>query len=175
MSQISLAEAESITLSLLSDVCRLLFSLAAGYPRAYYIGIQRVRQSQRFTIRQVPIGTKRWLLPRSMCCVKLALLERPKSVEELKEIMQDRVTRRPESSELKEQRDVNMRWALVLRALPLYLHEDASKFFRTYNSADGPDLTDTPVALLTVISDDTTDGASSALRASVLSWRMKYL
>ncbi|KAK6302319.1 hypothetical protein J4Q44_G00266740 [Coregonus suidteri] len=58
-----------------------------------------------------------------------------------------------------EQRDVNMRRALVLRALPVYLREDASKFFRTCNSADGPDLTDTPVALLTVVTDDTTDAA----------------
>ncbi|KAK6297007.1 hypothetical protein J4Q44_G00331490 [Coregonus suidteri] len=33
------------------------------------------------------------------------------------------------------------------------------KFFRTCNSADGPDLTDTPVALLTVVTDDTTDAA----------------
>uniref|UniRef100_A0A8C4HHH8 Sterile alpha motif domain-containing protein 3 n=1 Tax=Dicentrarchus labrax TaxID=13489 RepID=A0A8C4HHH8_DICLA len=49
--------------------------------------------------------------------------------------------------------------ALVLRALPVYLREDASKFFRTCNSADGPDLTDTPVALLTVATDDTTDAA----------------
>ncbi|XP_028422074.1 uncharacterized protein LOC114547042 [Perca flavescens] len=61
--------------------------------------------------------------------------------------------------ELQEQRDVNMRRALVLRALPVYLREDASKFFRTCNSADGPDLTDTPVALLTVVTDDTTDTA----------------
>uniref|UniRef100_A0A3P8SKE1 Uncharacterized protein n=1 Tax=Amphiprion percula TaxID=161767 RepID=A0A3P8SKE1_AMPPE len=49
--------------------------------------------------------------------------------------------------------------ALVLRALPVYLCEDASKFFRTSNSADGPDLTETPVALLTVVTDDTADAA----------------
>ncbi|KAA0714624.1 hypothetical protein E1301_Tti017106 [Triplophysa tibetana] len=59
----------------------------------------------------------------------------------------------------KEQRDVNMRRALVLRALPVYLREDAFKFFRTCNSADGPDLTDTPVALLTVVTGDPTDAA----------------
>ncbi|KAJ8357048.1 hypothetical protein SKAU_G00198420 [Synaphobranchus kaupii] len=58
--------------------------------------------------------------------------------------------------DLQEQRDVNMRRALVLRALPVYLREDASNFFMTCNSADGPDLTDTPVALLTIVSDDTT-------------------
>ncbi|KAK2861051.1 hypothetical protein Q7C36_005217 [Tachysurus vachellii] len=52
-----------------------------------------------------------------------------------------------------------MRRALVLRALPVYLCEDAFKFFRTCNSADGPDLTDTPVALLTVVTDDPTDEA----------------
>ncbi|KAK2865084.1 hypothetical protein Q8A67_000004 [Cirrhinus molitorella] len=61
--------------------------------------------------------------------------------------------------DLQEERDVNMRWALVLRALPVYLREDSSKFFRTCNSADGPDLTDTPVALLTVVTDDTTDAS----------------
>ncbi|XP_056610178.1 uncharacterized protein LOC130427138 isoform X3 [Triplophysa dalaica] len=61
--------------------------------------------------------------------------------------------------DLQEQRDVNMRRALVLRALPVYLREDAFKFFRTCNSADGPDLTDTPVALLTVVTDDPTDAA----------------
>ncbi|RXN15295.1 hypothetical protein ROHU_008788 [Labeo rohita] len=61
--------------------------------------------------------------------------------------------------DLQEQRDVNMRRALVLCALPVYLREDASKFLRTYNSADGPDLTDTPLALLTVVTDDTTDAS----------------
>ncbi|XP_076737151.1 uncharacterized protein LOC143415677 [Maylandia zebra] len=61
--------------------------------------------------------------------------------------------------QLSEQHDVNTRRALVLRALPVYLREDASTLFRTCDSADGPDLTDTPVALLTVVTDDTTDSA----------------
>ncbi|KAA0722813.1 hypothetical protein E1301_Tti008687 [Triplophysa tibetana] len=61
--------------------------------------------------------------------------------------------------DLQEQRDVNMRRALVLRALPVYLREDAFKFFRNFNSADGPELTDTPVALLTVVTDDPTEAA----------------
>nr|XP_055036325.1 uncharacterized protein LOC129423854 isoform X1 [Misgurnus anguillicaudatus] len=61
--------------------------------------------------------------------------------------------------DLQEQRDVNMRRALVLRALPVYLREDSFKFFRICNSADGPDLTDTPVALLTVVTDEPTDAA----------------
>ncbi|XP_053332748.1 macrophage mannose receptor 1-like [Clarias gariepinus] len=61
--------------------------------------------------------------------------------------------------DFQEQRDINMRRALVLRALPVYLREDAFKFFRTCNSADGPDLTDTPLALLTVVMDDTTDAS----------------
>ncbi|XP_052444057.1 uncharacterized protein LOC127985893 [Carassius gibelio] len=61
--------------------------------------------------------------------------------------------------DLQEQRNVNIRRALVLRALPVYLREDAFKFFRTCNSADCPDLTDTPVALLTVVTDDTIDAA----------------
>lgn len=37
------------------------------------------------------------------------------------------------------------------------MREDASTLFRTCDSADGPDLTVTPVALLTVVTDDTTD------------------
>ncbi|XP_052427652.1 uncharacterized protein LOC127969641 [Carassius gibelio] len=61
--------------------------------------------------------------------------------------------------DLQEQRNVNIRRALVLRALPVYLREDAFKFFRTCNSADCPDLTDTPVALLTVVTDDTINAA----------------
>ncbi|XP_025759473.1 uncharacterized protein LOC109201457 [Oreochromis niloticus] len=61
--------------------------------------------------------------------------------------------------DIQEQRDVNTRRALVLRALPVYLREDASTLFRTCDSADGPDLTVTPVALLTVVTDDTTDSA----------------
>lgn len=52
-----------------------------------------------------------------------------------------------------------MRRALVLCALPVYLREDASKFFRACNSADDPDLTETPVALLTVVTDNTADAA----------------
>uniref|UniRef100_A0A669DCS8 Uncharacterized protein n=1 Tax=Oreochromis niloticus TaxID=8128 RepID=A0A669DCS8_ORENI len=61
--------------------------------------------------------------------------------------------------DIQEQRDVNTRWVLVLHALPVYLREDASTLFRTCDSADGPDLTDTPVALLTVVTGDTTDSA----------------
>ncbi|XP_028297673.1 uncharacterized protein LOC114459687 [Gouania willdenowi] len=61
--------------------------------------------------------------------------------------------------DLQEQRDVNMKRALVLHALPVYLRDDVSKFFRTCNSSDGPDLTDTPVALLTVVMDENTDVA----------------
>lgn len=61
--------------------------------------------------------------------------------------------------DLQEQHDVNMRRALVLLALPVYLGEDTSNFFKTCNSADGPDPIDTPVALLTVVFDDTPDTA----------------
>ncbi|XP_055046088.2 uncharacterized protein [Misgurnus anguillicaudatus] len=61
--------------------------------------------------------------------------------------------------DIQEQHDVNMRRALILRALPVYLREDAFKFFRICNSADGPDLTDTPVALLTVVTDEPNDAA----------------
>uniref|UniRef100_A0A8P4G4W2 Sterile alpha motif domain-containing protein 3 n=1 Tax=Dicentrarchus labrax TaxID=13489 RepID=A0A8P4G4W2_DICLA len=74
-------------------------------------------------------------------------------------LFRDKATKTGKIAEELEKPDVNTRRALVLRALPVYLREDASKFFRTCNSADGPDLTDTPVALLTVATDDTTDAA----------------
>ncbi|KAM9445844.1 uncharacterized protein Hap1MRO34_024581 [Clarias gariepinus] len=83
--------------------------------------------------------------------------------------------------DFQEQRDINMRRALVLRALPVYLREDASKFFRTCNSADGPDLTDTPLALLTVVMDDTTDASLLSpesicivVEDEILEWSHKF-
>uniref|UniRef100_A0A8P4KAB6 Uncharacterized protein n=1 Tax=Dicentrarchus labrax TaxID=13489 RepID=A0A8P4KAB6_DICLA len=74
-------------------------------------------------------------------------------------LFRDKATKTGKIAEELEKPDVNTRRALVLCALPVHLREDASKFFRTCNSADGPDLTDTPVALLTVATDDTTDAA----------------
>ncbi|XP_036067167.1 uncharacterized protein LOC112138338 isoform X2 [Oryzias melastigma] len=61
--------------------------------------------------------------------------------------------------DLQDQRDVNLRRALVLLALPVYLREDASNFFKTCTSPDGPDLADTAVALLSVVLGDTPDAA----------------
>ncbi|KAF6728176.1 hypothetical protein FQA47_003307, partial [Oryzias melastigma] len=61
--------------------------------------------------------------------------------------------------DLQDQRDVNLRRALVLLALPVYLREDASNFFKTCTSPDDPDLSDTAVALLSVVLGDTPDAA----------------
>ncbi|XP_030193447.1 uncharacterized protein LOC115529102 [Gadus morhua] len=52
--------------------------------------------------------------------------------------------------DLQEQRDVHMRRTLALHALPVYLREDDSEFFKTCNGEDEPDIADTPLALLTV-------------------------
>ncbi|XP_078802158.1 uncharacterized protein LOC144991892 [Oryzias latipes] len=49
---------------------------------------------------------------------------------ELQKVHQ-KVTISPEKTCQWDQRDVNMRRALVLLALPVYLHEDASNFFKT--------------------------------------------
>ncbi|CAI5671409.1 unnamed protein product [Oreochromis niloticus] len=89
--------------------------------------------------------------PRLITLFRDKAIKTGKIAEELAKVMR--------IYDIQEQRDVNTRWALVLRALPVYLREDASTLFRTCDSADGPDLTVTPVALLTVVTDDTTDSA----------------
>ncbi|KAF6721046.1 hypothetical protein FQA47_018065 [Oryzias melastigma] len=62
--------------------------------------------------------------------------------------------------DLQDQRDVNLRRELVLLALPVYLREDASNFFKTCTvSVHGPYLSDTAVALLSVVLGDTPDAA----------------
>uniref|UniRef100_A0A669CWG7 Uncharacterized protein n=1 Tax=Oreochromis niloticus TaxID=8128 RepID=A0A669CWG7_ORENI len=155
--------------------------------------------------------------------LKLTLLERPKSVEELKEIIQERFKPRLNGDfslhyvlmdttyALCRQeivgavgaprvRDIVDRWPALLmesqvvaefhriknvnlrtqfykeldrhtpRLITLFrdkaiktgkIAEELAKLMRIYDiqSADGPDLTDTPVALLTVVTDDTTDSA----------------
>ncbi|KAL3972547.1 Ras-related protein Rab-22 [Sarotherodon galilaeus] len=90
-------------------------------------------------------------MPRLITLFRDKAIKTGKIAEELAKLMR--------IYDIQEQRDVNTRRALVLRALPVYLREDASTLFRTCDSADGPDLTDTPVALLTVVTDDTTDSA----------------
>ncbi|CAI5669667.1 unnamed protein product [Oreochromis niloticus] len=152
--------------------------------------------------------------------LKLTLLERPKSVEELKEIIQERFKPRlngdfslhyvlmdttyalcrQEIVGAPRVRDIVDRWPALLmesqvvaefhriknvnlrtqfykeldrhtpRLITLFrdkaiktgkIAEELAKLMRIYDiqSADGPDLTDTPVALLTVVTDDTTDSA----------------
>uniref|UniRef100_A0A3B1K613 Sterile alpha motif domain-containing protein 3-like n=1 Tax=Astyanax mexicanus TaxID=7994 RepID=A0A3B1K613_ASTMX len=54
-----------------------------------------------------------------------------------------------ETYDRQEENDVNTRRTLFLRALPIYLREDASEFFKTYNHEEEPDIADTPVALFT--------------------------
>ncbi|KAK6489448.1 hypothetical protein HHUSO_G6244 [Huso huso] len=58
---------------------------------------------------------------------------------------------------LQDQHDVHTRRTTVLRALPVLLREDVSGFFKTcrVEDSDEPDVGDAPVAILTVVSDDT--------------------
>ncbi|XP_026029850.1 uncharacterized protein LOC113025862 isoform X1 [Astatotilapia calliptera] len=60
--------------------------------------------------------------------------------------------------DLQEAPDINVKRTAVLRALPVYLREEDPEFFKTCNAdtLDESTLIDTPVALLTVV----TDGAS---------------
>ncbi|KAK1905031.1 Protein SFI1 like [Dissostichus eleginoides] len=53
---------------------------------------------------------------------------------------------------LKEQGDVHVRRAAVLRALPAYLHEDNSTFLRLWHveQSDDPDIEDIAVGLLMI-------------------------
>ncbi|MGH0180162.1 UNVERIFIED_CONTAM: hypothetical protein FKN15_003232 [Acipenser sinensis] len=59
--------------------------------------------------------------------------------------------------DLQDQHDVHTRHTTVLRALPVLLSEDVSGFFKTcrVEDSDEPDAGDAPVAILTVVSDDT--------------------
>lgn len=61
--------------------------------------------------------------------------------------------------DLQEVRDVNMKRTVALRALPVYLREDDPQFFKTLNveESDEPGISDTPVALVTAVTDDTAD------------------
>ncbi|XP_073710170.1 uncharacterized protein [Misgurnus anguillicaudatus] len=61
--------------------------------------------------------------------------------------------------DLQEVRDVNMKRTLALRALPVYLREDDPQFFKTLNveESDETGIIDTPVALVTAVTDDTAD------------------
>ncbi|KAG9277802.1 hypothetical protein AMEX_G7847 [Astyanax mexicanus] len=58
---------------------------------------------------------------------------------------------------LKEQVDVHVRCAAVLRALPAYLHEDDSSFLKTWNvsQSDEPDIDDMPIGLLSISANST--------------------
>uniref|UniRef100_A0A0F8AUA9 Sterile alpha motif domain-containing protein 3 n=1 Tax=Larimichthys crocea TaxID=215358 RepID=A0A0F8AUA9_LARCR len=55
--------------------------------------------------------------------------------------------------DLEEEHDINMRRTLALRALPVYLREDDTEFFKTCNGEDEVEITDTQLALLSVVPD----------------------
>ncbi|XDV22201.1 hypothetical protein PO909_027150 [Leuciscus waleckii] len=52
-----------------------------------------------------------------------------------------------------------MKRTLALRALPVYLREEDPQFFKTWNvvSSDEPGIIETPVALITTITEETAD------------------
>ncbi|XP_066513168.1 uncharacterized protein [Hoplias malabaricus] len=52
-----------------------------------------------------------------------------------------------------EESDVSVRRTMALHALPVYLREDDSGFFKTYSQEEEPDVTDIPVALLVAGAD----------------------
>ncbi|TKS66099.1 Sterile alpha motif domain-containing protein 3 [Collichthys lucidus] len=55
--------------------------------------------------------------------------------------------------DLEEEHDINMRRTLALRALPVYLREDDTEFFKTCNGEDEVEIIDTQLALLSVVPD----------------------
>ncbi|XP_048855995.1 uncharacterized protein LOC125723421 [Brienomyrus brachyistius] len=56
-----------------------------------------------------------------------------------------------------EVHDIHTKRVTVLHALPVYLREDVSEFFKTCtDTSDEPDLLDVSVALLTVVKDNDT-------------------
>ncbi|KAM4544786.1 uncharacterized protein PAE49_017594 isoform 1-T1 [Odontesthes bonariensis] len=57
--------------------------------------------------------------------------------------------------DLEEEHDINMRRSLALRALPVYLQQDDTEFFKTCNGEDEMETTDTPLALVSVVPDST--------------------
>ncbi|XP_029916458.1 sterile alpha motif domain-containing protein 3-like [Myripristis murdjan] len=59
--------------------------------------------------------------------------------------------------DLQQVQDVNIKRTVALRALPVYLREEDPHFFKTWNmeESDEPDITGTPVALVTVVNEST--------------------
>ncbi|TKS70565.1 Calcium-dependent secretion activator 1 [Collichthys lucidus] len=55
--------------------------------------------------------------------------------------------------DLEEEHDINMRRTLALCALPVYLGEDDTEFFKTCNGEDEVEIIDTQLALLSVVPD----------------------
>ncbi|KAJ8009958.1 hypothetical protein DPEC_G00069580 [Dallia pectoralis] len=55
--------------------------------------------------------------------------------------------------------DVNAKCTVALRALPVYLREEDQQFFKTWNveESDEPGIINTPVALVTAVTEDTAD------------------
>ncbi|XP_016332002.1 uncharacterized protein LOC107680580 [Sinocyclocheilus anshuiensis] len=59
--------------------------------------------------------------------------------------------------DLQEKVDVHVRRAAILRALPAYLQEDDSNFFKTWDveQSDEPDIDDVPLGLLSISGNST--------------------
>ncbi|KAI9536036.1 hypothetical protein NQZ68_038097 [Dissostichus eleginoides] len=51
--------------------------------------------------------------------------------------------------------DVHMKCNAALRALPLYLREEDPQFFKSWSEMDRPDITNTPVAIVSMVTEGT--------------------
>ncbi|KAK1893611.1 Biogenesis of lysosome-related organelles complex 1 subunit BLI1, partial [Dissostichus eleginoides] len=87
-------------------------------------------------------------LPRLMAIFRQKAFKTGKTADALAEIFK--------IHDEQELHDINTRRTTVIHALPLYLQEDTSGFFRTCTEESEPELGDVAVALLTVISDNGT-------------------
>lgn len=60
--------------------------------------------------------------------------------------------------ETEDVHDINMKRTVALRALSVYLQEEDTQFFKTWNSEESeePDISDTPVGILTVVTERST-------------------
>ncbi|XP_034076780.1 uncharacterized protein LOC117549201 [Gymnodraco acuticeps] len=87
-------------------------------------------------------------LPRLMAIFRQKASKSGKTAEALAEILK--------IHDEQELHDINTRRTTVIHALPVYLQEDTSGFFRTCTEESEPELGGVAVALLTVTSDNGT-------------------
>ncbi|KAG1958734.1 hypothetical protein F2P79_006756 [Pimephales promelas] len=120
----------NVNLSLLPSFCRLLFSLES-FLKVQILDLSAT-ESQRFTIRQLPIEFHRinninlrnqFYKELDRHTPKLITLFRDKATKTVKTV--EELAKLMRIYDLQEQRDINMRWDLILGALPVYLHEDS--------------------------------------------------